>query len=280
MTWSPEQYLRFAQPRLRPALDLLARIDVAMPARVCDLGCGAGNVTEFLVQRWPGADVVGIDGSAAMLERARQALPSVRWVRHDIAQWSPAQHRDERIGGRNGARIGKRIGKRKEERFDVIFSNAALHWLPDHQRLFPALVARLAPRGVLAVQVPNNFAAPSHTAIADTVLNGPWRSRLAPLLGPPPVAEPARYFDWLRPHVADIDIWQSEYLQVLEGADPVKEWTKGTWLKRFLEALEPPQATAFEAAYAERVRAAYPPLADGRTLFPFRRLFILARRGD
>ena len=280
MTWSPEQYLRFAQPRLRPALDLLARIDVAAPARICDLGCGAGNVTEFLVRRWPGADVVGIDGSATMLARAQRALPGVRWICRDIAQWPAAEPLAQRGGARDGAHTGEAIRQHEDDRFDVIFSNAALHWLPDHQRLFPALAASLAQGGVLAVQVPNNFAAPSHTAIADAVLDGPWRSRLAPLLGPTPVAEPAMYFDWLRAHVADIDIWQTEYLQVLEGTDPVKEWTKGTWLKRFLEALEPAPAAAFEAAYAERVRAAYPPLDDGRTLLPFRRLFIVARRGE
>jgi trans-aconitate 2-methyltransferase len=254
MSWSPEQYLVFAEPRLRPALDLLARIDLASPSRVCDLGCGAGNVTALLVQRWPGADVVGVDDSAAMLERARRTVQGVRWVQRDIAGWRAASP------------------------FDVIFSNAALHWLPDHERLLPALTGNLAPGGVLAVQMPRNFDAPSHTAIAATVQGGPWRERLAHLLGPAPVAEPAAYFKILRPHVAAIDIWQTEYLQVLEGPDPVKEWTKGTWLKRFLDALAPPEAAAFEAAYAERVRAAYPVLNDGRTLFPFRRLFIVARR--
>jgi trans-aconitate 2-methyltransferase len=256
VSWSPEQYLRFAGPRLRPALDLLARIDLATPSRVCDLGCGAGNVTALLVQRWPGADVIGVDDSAAMLEQARRSLQGVRWVQHDIARWRAA------------------------EPCDVIFSNAALHWLPDHRHLLPALASDLAPRGVLAVQMPRNFDAPSHTAIADTVRSGPWRERLAHLLGPAPVAEPAAYYEMLRPHVAEIDIWQSEYLHVLEGDDPVKEWTKGTWLRRFLDALAPSEAAAFEAAYAERVRAAYPRSGDGRTPFPFRRLFIVARRGD
>jgi len=256
MRWSPEQYLRFAEPRLRPALDLLARVGLAAPTRVCDLGCGAGNVTRLLVQRWPRADVVGIDDSAAMLERARHTLQGARWMRHDIARWHP------------------------DEPFDVIFSNAALHWLPNHEHLLPSLAARLAPGGVLAVQMPRNFDAPSHTAIADTVHAGPWAGRLATLLGPAPVAEPAAYFEMLRKHAAEIDIWETEYLQVLTGDDPVKEWTKGTWLKRFLDPLTPPEAAAFEAAYAERVRATYPPLPDGRTLFPFRRLFIVARRGD
>ena len=126
--------------------------------------------------------------------------------------------------------------------------------------------------------MPRNFLAPSHTAIAQTVLDGPWRALLESRLAPPPVAEPASYFDWLEPHAASIDIWETEYLQVLTGPDAVKEWTKGTWLKQFLDALPEPMRTDFEAAYARRVGQAYPPRTDGRTLFPFRRLFIVAQR--
>ena len=255
MTWNPEQYLRFADARLRPALDLLARVDLAAPARVVDLGCGAGNVTAFLAQRWPQAHLTGVDGSAAMLDKARQALPGVHWVQADMAQWAP------------------------DAPPDLLYSNAALHWLDDHDRLFPALAAMLAPGGVLAVQMPANFHAPSHTLMADSVAAGPWQPRLQHLLVPAPVHEPQRYFQMLQPHVAELDIWQTEYLQVLSGPDAVKEWTKGTWLRRFLDALPAPdEAAAFEADYAARVRAAYPPRADGRTLFPFRRLFIVARR--
>ncbi len=158
----------------------------------------------------------------------------------------------------------------------MIYSNAALHWLPDHQRLFPALVAQLAPGGVLAVQMPRNFNAPSHTLIAETVRSGPWRARLEPMLAPSPVGEPAFYYGVLSGLVAQLDIWETEYLQVLEGADPVKEWTKGTWLKQFLDALDEPQRSDFESDYAARLRHAYPALPDGKTLFPFRRLFMVA----
>jgi trans-aconitate 2-methyltransferase len=126
------------------------------------------------------------------------------------------------------------------------------------------------------VQMPRNFGAPSHTMIADTVRGGPWRAQLEPLLQPTPVAAPDFYYDVLSPLVARLDIWETEYLQVLEGEDPVKEWTKGTWLKQFLDALEEPQRSAFEADYAARLRSAYPPRPDGRTLFPFRRLFMVA----
>lgn len=252
--WNPEQYLRFAEPRLRPALDLLQRIELDSPEQIADLGCGAGNVTAWLARRWPRAHVIGVDDSPAMIERARTALPHAQWHCTGIARWRP------------------------DEPVELIFSNAALHWLGDHARLLPALLRLLKPGGVLAVQMPANFHAPSHTAMAETVHAGPWRDRLRPLLGDVPVAEPERYFEWLAPHAAQLDVWRTEYLQVLTGPDPVKEWTKGTWLKRFLEVLPAAEAAAFEADYAARVRQAYPPLPDGRTLFPFRRLFIVARR--
>lgn len=254
MTWNPEQYLKFAEPRLRPAVDLLTRIDAANPARVFDLGCGAGNVTRLLKARWPDAQITGIDDSVEMLARAAKSLDGVSWMQQSLADWQP------------------------ERAADVIYSNAALHWLPDHHALFAKLVSHLAPGGVLAVQMPRNFGAPSHTMIAETVFAGPWREKLEPLLRLGPVATPDVYYDLLSGLVNNLDIWESEYLQVLEGNDPVKEWTKGTWLKQFLDALDAPSATAFEADYAARVRVAYPTRDDGKTLFPFRRLFIVATR--
>ncbi|MDE2453116.1 MAG: methyltransferase domain-containing protein [Burkholderiales bacterium] len=254
MSWNPDQYLRFAEPRLRPAADLLARIS-GEPGAIVDLGCGAGNVTRLLAERWPRARLQGVDDSAAMLGQARAALPGVDWQCRSIANWQP------------------------DAAPDLIYSNAALHWLPDHARLLPRLASLLAPGGTLALQMPRNFLAPSHTMIADTVRAGPWRTRLEPLLAAPPVAEPAAYYDWLLPQAAALDIWESEYLQVLQGPDAVKEWTKGTWLKQFLDRLEGAERDAFEADYARRLAGAYPRRADGSTLFPFRRLFIVLRRG-
>jgi trans-aconitate 2-methyltransferase len=254
MAWNPEQYLKFSQPRLRPALDLLARVPDEDPGCIYDLGCGAGNVTALLAQRWPRATLVGVDSSAAMLAQMATLLPQVRWLQQSLAHWQP------------------------DRPADVIFSNAALHWLPDHAQLLPALERALAPGGILAVQMPRNFAAASHTLIATTVRAGPWRSKLEPLLRAAPVAEPADYHAWLAPLAASLDIWESEYLQVLSGEDPVKEWTRGTWLPQFLEPLDAAEGAAFEADYARRLRAAYPPRADGSTLFPFRRLFIVVRK--
>ncbi len=254
MTWNPDQYLKFAAPRLRPAIELLARVALDAPGRVCDLGCGTGSITKLLAERWPQAHITAVDGDAAMLARAGDAPSSIDWVQAELATWT------------------------SRAPLDLIYSNAALHWLPDHARLFPRLMAMLGGGGVLAVQMPRNFTAPSHTAIEEAVRSGPWRTRLEGLLRQAPVAEPAWYFDALAPLASELDIWETEYQQVLTGADPVKEWTKGTWLGPFLEALEGDQREAFEADYAARVRSAYPQRSDGRTLFPFKRLFIVARR--
>lgn len=219
-----------------------------------DLGCGTGNITPLLRTRWPDAQITGVNDSAEVLARAAKGVEGVSWVQQSLADWQP------------------------KHAADIIYSNAALHWLPDHRALFKKLVDHLAPGGVLAVQMPRNFNAPSHTMIAETVLAGPWREKLEPLLRPAPVATPDVYYVLLSGLVSNLDIWESEYLQVLDGVNPVKEWTKGTWLKQFLDALNAPEAAAFEADYAARVRVAYPTRDDGKTLFPFRRLFIVATK--
>jgi trans-aconitate 2-methyltransferase len=254
MPWNPDQYLKFAQPRLRPALDLIARIELDQPRHIYDLGCGTGNVTRLLAERWPDAEVTGVDDSAEMLAKAAEGSSRIRWVQQSLATWQP------------------------DAPPDVIFSNAALHWLPNHAQLFPALVDTLAPAGVLAVQMPRNFLAPSHTLVYETARAGSWRATLEPMIAPPPVAEPQVYYSILESRADSLDIWETEYLHVLEGKDAVKEWTKGTWLKRFLDALEEPERSEFEADYARRVGAAYPMLANGKTLLPFRRLFIVLKR--
>lgn len=252
--WNPAQYLKFSQPRLRPALELLARVPLDAPAVVYDLGCGTGTMTTIMAERWPGALVTGIDNSSDMLERAVGAAPNTRWLRQDIASWVPAAAAD------------------------LIYSNAALHWLPDHEQLMRRLIGHLAPGGALAVQMPRNYTAPSHLAIAEAAREGPWRARLEPLLHESPVAEPRWYLDLLSPLCSAVDLWQTEYFQILSGENPVKEWTKGTWLQPLLVALAEPERSAFEAAYARRVARAYPPRADGTTVLPFLRLFFIASR--
>jgi trans-aconitate 2-methyltransferase len=253
-SWDPAQYLKFSQPRLRPALELLARVELDAPAVVYDLGCGTGALTGIMAERWPGAVVTGVDDSADMLKRAAGSAANVRWLRQDLATWAP------------------------QAPADLIYSNAALHWLPGHELLLPRLVGYLAPGGVLAVQMPRNFSAPSHLAIGEAAREGPWRARLEPLLQESPVAEPRWYLDLLSSLCVRVDLWQTEYFQILSGDNPVKEWTKGTWLQPLLAALAEPERTGFEAAYARRVALAYPPRADGTTVLPFLRLFFIASR--
>ncbi len=256
MVWDPAQYLKFGGERLRPALDLLARGAPDAPRQVVDLGCGAGALTRILAERFPAAAVAGLDGSDEMLADARRgAKPgeAIRWQRADIASW------------------------RADPPADLIYSNAALHWLGAHDRLFPRLMVQLAPGGVLAVQMPRQHEAPSHTLIDRIAANFSYLAeRMKKNPRPAPVQPPGFYYDLLRPLAASLDIWETEYLHVLEGADPVPEFTRSTTLKPVLENLEPGDREAYLAEYRAVCRAAYPPRPDGRTLFPFRRIFIVA----
>ena len=255
MSWDPAQYLKFAGERMRPAVDLLARIPVEAPQAVVDLGCGAGNLAPMFLARWPQARLTGVDSSPEMLAKARAGHPSAQFVQADIGRWRPAAP------------------------VDVLYSNAALHWLEGHARLIPGLLEAVKPGGFLAIQMPRNFNAPSHTTIVEAIEQGPWRAQLEPVLRREPVAAPGEYWRMLKGRTARLEIWETEYLQVLAGENPVAEYTKGTWLKQFLDRLQGPDKAAFEADYRRRVAGWYPPEADGRTLFPFRRLFIVAQRG-
>lgn len=251
--WDPAHYLAYADLRLRPAMDLLARVPLQDAARVTDLGCGPGNVTPYLRQRFAGAAIQGVDTSPAMLKAAATAHGDLAtWVQADAAHWQP------------------------DEPQDLIFANASLHWLDGHQALFTRLLGHLRPGGVLAVQMPNQFNAPSHVLMRDVAAKGPWADVLTPLLRPAPVAAPAAYYDWLKPPCAAVDIWQTTVMQTLDGDDPVLDWIASTALKPLLEALPPDQREAFRTALAVKLRQAYPPQGTGTTLFAFKRLFIVA----
>jgi trans-aconitate 2-methyltransferase len=253
--WQPSLYKQFAGERERPALDLIQRIPLDQPAFVVDVGCGAGNVTALLRARWPKAWLMGMDNSPAMLTAARATLPGVTFVEGDAARWVPP------------------------EPPDLLFANAVLQWLPDHERLFPRLLEQLRPGGVLAVQMPRNYDRPSHTSMMETAKTGTWRAKLAARIDrPPPVAQPAAYARLVAPLTQAAEIWETDYLMRLQGDNPVVTWTRATGLRPFLEPLEEEERQRFEADYAARIRAAYPPEPDGSTLFAFRRLFIVASR--
>jgi trans-aconitate 2-methyltransferase len=253
MTWNPGIYLAFADQRTRPAAELLSRVGAEQPARVIDLGCGPGNSTGLLAARWPAARLEGLDSSAAMLAQARASEVRATWVEADLASWTPA------------------------EPYDVIFSNATLQWLPQQETLLPRLMGFVKAGGSFAFQVPVNYDAPSHRLMREAADDPRFREKLSSVREIQR-GRAAAYYEILKPHAASLDIWQTEYLQVLTGEDAVYRWVSGTGLRPFLDALQGEERDAFIALYTEKLNAAYPRCADGTTLFPFQRLFVVAEK--
>lgn len=257
-SWDPSQYLKFADHRLRPALELLDRIPLESPGVIYDLGCGAGDVTRIISERWPEATVYGLDNSREMLEKAAAEPGRVQWVEADVRVWSPAKPPD------------------------LIYSNATLHWVEGHHDLFPRLAGLLKAGGCLAVQMPLSWDAPSHRLMRETLAGGGPGGNA---LGAEELRQAAArdwvesaevYDDLLAGCSRSLDLWETEYLQILEGDDPVLEWVKGTGLRPILNGLDNRERELFLSEYAQRLRLAYPARADGQTLYPFRRLFIVA----
>ena len=259
-TWDANLYLKFADHRMRPALDLMGRLDPALGGReghaVYDLGCGAGNLTGILAERFPRSEVIGIDSSEDMLAKARTQKTDARvsFAKGDLAHFVPSLPPA------------------------VLYSNAAYQWVEGHIDLFPKLMALLPSGGQLAVQMPRNHEAPSHALMRKAIEAGPWKDKLANVRSLGPVSDPGRYYDVLKPLSADLDLWESIYQQPLTGTDPVAQYTAGTGLRPYLQKLEEPERAQFYETYAALLREAYPTRPDGITLFPFRRLFIVARR--
>jgi len=254
-SWDVEQYERYKAYRDRPALDLMVQIpDDLEPREIWDLGCGTGEHAALLARRHPGARVHGLDSSPAMLEAARARNSAVDWVHGDIDAFAPAQPPD------------------------LIFTNAALQWIPGHAALFPKLVGMLATGGAFACQMPLSASEHWHAELRALAAEPRWGGKLTNLREVQPVAPAEDYWRWLSP-LAEVDIWKTRYLHVLTGEDPVVEWMKGTGLRPYITALEEiHERDAFLAAYAERMRQAFPKEVDGSTLFDFPRIFIVARR--
>lgn len=251
--WSANQYLKFEDQRTRPASDLAAQIPVQEPRKVYDLGCGPGNSTEVLRQRFPKASITGVDSSPDMLKQARARLPDMTFVQADLRSWTPPTDAD------------------------VFYSNATYQWVPDHIPAFQRLLQALPEGGVLAVQMPDNFHEPSHASMREVAANGPWAAVLkdAPRDLLPPVGI---YYDALRPHCRYVDIWHTHYEHPLEGSAAIVDWFKGTALRPFLDPLPEAQRTDFLAAYTARLTKAYPAQCDGKSLLRFPRFFLLAVR--
>lgn len=255
MKWDPAKYTQFGDYRDRPFFDLTARIHADAPQHVVDLGCGPGNLTATLAARWPDAAVQGLDSSAEMLARAGAlAGDKLTFGPADIAGWMPAPDTD------------------------VVVTNAALQWVPGHLELLPRWLDALRPGAWFALQVPGNFNAPSHSLMRDLAASDEWSGRLSGALRhSDAVAEPADYLQLMLDAGCDADAWETTYLQVLPGADPVLDWVRGTGLRPVLDALTRDESRRFEADYARLLHEAYPPGPHG-TVFPFRRIFAVARR--
>ena len=254
MPWDPDRYLRFADHRTRPGIELLSRVPDTNARRIVDLGCGTGHLTAMLLERWPDAEVVGIDSSPEMIQRARDDHPEMTWMVGDIDTWEP------------------------EASLDLIFSNATLHWLDGHEDLFRRFRSVLAPSGVLACQMPDNWNAPTHRIPAEVFDDSTWPKSARSALMRYRLSSPENYARWVQP--ANVDLWRTTYYQQLIGDDPVWDWVTGSVLRPVLAELDPSEQARFTEACRARYRTAYPSDPDGVTTLPFSRLFMVALAPD
>jgi trans-aconitate 2-methyltransferase len=250
--WDARQYLQFEAERTRPAADLLAQV-AGGAERVVDLGCGPGNSTEVLVQRFPHAEAIGVDSSEDMLAKARQRLPAVRFEKGDVAEWRP------------------------DAAPNIIFANALMQWVPNHIAVMARLLDGLAPGGRLAVQMPDNLDEASHALMRETAALPSFAAKLAAAASVrEPIGAFEDYYAALAPRAARVDLWRTTYAHVLAGPAAIVEWVKGTGLRPFLDPLTPAEKAEFLERYGEAIAKAYPPLPDGRALLRFPRLFVVA----
>jgi trans-aconitate 2-methyltransferase len=252
MAWSASQYVKFEDERTRPARDLLAQVPLERIGRAIDLGCGPGNSTELIVERFGAPGVLGLDSDLNMLEAARERLPGVPFVEADLSTWYPS------------------------EPADLLFANAVFQWLPGHLDIFDRLMEGLSAGGVLAVQMPDNLAEPTHLLMEETAQAGPWKTKFETSVRRKPLPAPSVYYDRLMPKSARVDLWHTIYNHPIENAAAIVEWVKGTGLRPYLDAAGPDHRDAFAADYLARIVKAYPPLSDGRVLLRFPRLFMVA----
>jgi len=271
-TWNPGQYLKFGDERTRPCRELASRIDVSPVRTVIDLGCGPGNSTRILKSLWPDAQITGLDSSRDMIQAAQAAMPEDRWVVGSISEWATGAA--ERATGVTEQATGV------AGQFDVVFSNAAMQWVEDHETVYPELLDRVAPGGVLAVQVPGNHDGPQHRLMREIAASAEWRDAFGSRkVREWHVHDLDFYYDVLTSRSARLDLWETVYMHVMADPEAIVEWYKGTGLRPFLEALEDEaDRERFCAEYLEGLRGVYPVRPDGRVLFPFHRLFLVAHK--
>jgi trans-aconitate 2-methyltransferase len=267
--WDAGQYLRFGGERARPFFDLVAQVGATSPRYVADLGCGPGNLTAALARRWPGATVVGVDSSPEMIATAQAST----------VQTGPGQASPGQAPSNLSFELGDVWDWRPEQPLDVLVCNAVLQWVPGHDELVARWADLLAPGGWLAFQLPGNFDQPSHEIVKEMAQSPRWRALLDGVRLNRQAGDPADYVSLLARPGFEVDAWETSYLHILHGENPVLEWTKGSTLRPVLAALDAEQAGAFVREYGERLSGVYHPESFG-TLFPFRRVFTVVHRAD
>lgn len=251
--WSPATYLKFEDERTRPARDLLAQVPLEKVRKAVDVGCGPGNSTELIIERYPDAEVIGLDNSPNMLAEAQKRVPTARVENADANIWLPGADTD------------------------LVYANATYQWIPNHLTHLPRVLAALAPGAVLAVQMPDNLAEPTHRLMTETAAELGWAERLASAARDP-LPPPSAYYDALKPHAARLDIWHSVYNHVLAGPEAIVEFIRSTGLRPFIDPLSEVERARFLKTYTAKIAAGYPPIADGKVLLRFPRLFFVAQR--
>lgn len=256
MAWSASQYVKFEDERTRPARDLLAQVPMERIERAIDLGCGPGNSTELIIDRYGASAVSGLDSDLNMLEAARKRLPGTDFLEADLATWQP------------------------KEPVDLLFANAVFQWLPNHLDIFDRLMDGLSPGGALAVQMPDNLTEPTHLLMEETAHAGPWKAAFeAKSVRRNPLPAPSTYYSRLIGKAKRVDIWHTAYNHPMADAAAIVEWVKGTGLRPYLDHAGDQHREAFLADYLARVEKAYPEMSDGRVLLRFPRLFMVAVKG-
>jgi trans-aconitate 2-methyltransferase len=253
-SWDKDLYYRFREQRTQPSIDLVARIPITQPQRVVDLGCGPGNSTAVLRKRWPDCSMFGVDNSEEMLRSARQTDDRTQWVKADIANWQP------------------------DQACEVVFSNAALQWLPDHVKLIPQLFAAVSPAGVLAVQLPDHYDSALYRVLIDVSQDPRWSPRMEAARSSLTRHTVSFYYDLLSSCTGRFDIWTTEYHHELDSHQDILTFHRGTGMRPYLEALADDETKQFEQLVLDGYRQAFPVQANGRVLFPFKRLFFIAHK--
>lgn len=252
--WNANHYMKYGNERTRAAADLAARVELDSPNRIVDLGCGPGNSTQVLRSRWPNADVCGVDNSPQMIETARETYPTQQWILGDLSDWSA------------------------DKPFDLVYSNAAFPWIPDHQSLMSHLLTLVADGGALAFQIPSSTYATVRTHIHEISHDAVWNDRMEGPRTRLTMQPPAFYYDALVGNVEKLDIWETEYNHIMENSAAIVDWISSTGLRPFLDVLNDDEKKAFVDELQQRVADSYPTRADGKVLYPFRRLFVIAYR--